>query len=168
MLRITIDTNCINARQRDTSLNELEERARASEFELTATAVMLDELDRDLTTLGQARREKAARLPIAHSGFMIGYSTVGGHDVIGGPDAYRHVDAIAPFVRPGTRWDDLDTNTQRDIMHLSAHMTYGWDIFVSRDGEILAAADALLKELGLRVMTPEDALALVLQSSREK
>jgi hypothetical protein len=161
MLGVTIDTNCINARQRDGVLNELEERARTGQLKLTATAVMLEELDRDFTTLGQARREKAARMPIARSGFMVGHSAVGGHDVIGGPDAYGHVDALAAIVFPGTGWEDLDPRTQRDIMHLSAHLTYGWDIFVSRDRAVLAAAETLQRELGLRVMCPEDALAMV-------
>jgi hypothetical protein len=158
MLRVTIDTNCINAKRAHSALNRLEDLARQGVIELTTTFVMAAELASDRTRHGEARRQKAARLKTARSGFMVGRSAVGGPDLIGGPDAYAHVPAISAIIRPGVTWDDIDKNTQRDILFLSAHRTYGWEMFVTSDTGILECADALATVVGIRVKTPDQAL----------
>jgi hypothetical protein len=81
-----------------------------------------------------------------------------GRSAVGGPDAYAHVPAISAIIRPGVTWDDIDRNTQRDILFLSAHRTYGWEIFVTSDTGILRCADALGTVVGTRVKTPDQAL----------
>lgn len=158
MIRVTIDTNCINVKGMQSAVNRLEHLGQRGVIKLTMTFVTATELKSDRTKFGEARRQKAARLPTARSGFMIGRSTVGGPDVIGGPDAYAYVDAIGAIIRPGVSWEGIDENTQRDILHLSAHRTYGWEMFVTSDGGILDHSDSLLEKIGIRVMTPETAL----------
>lgn len=88
---------------------------------------------------------------------MIGHSTVGGPDVVGGPNVYEHVDALAEIIRPHTAWYNIDSNTQRDILHLAAHLTYKWEIFVTEDKGILKHAEQL-SALGVNVMTSKGAL----------
>ena len=156
-LRLTIDTNCINVRQADAFMNQLEGFARQGLIEITTTFSLGKDLAFDETKLGEARRIKASRLPQARSGFIIGRSTVGGPDVIGGPDIYARVDPIAEIIAPGIAWEKIYTNTQRDILHLAAHLTYGWEIFLTGDKGILDHASELAA-LGIRVMTPQAAL----------
>jgi len=95
LLRVTIDTMCINARAARRDLNRLEDLNRRGLIKLTTTPAIRMDLESDLTKYGEARRQKAARLPCAASGFMVGRSMVGGPDVIGGPDLYAHVDEIS-------------------------------------------------------------------------
>ncbi len=124
---------------------------------MTTTFALGEDLAFDKTKLGEARRIKASRLPQARSGFMIGHSAVGGPDVIGGPDVYAHVDSIAEIIAPAVAWEEIHTNTQRDILHLAAHLTYGWEIFITEDKGILDHASKLIT-LGIRAMTPKAAL----------
>jgi len=156
-LRVTIDTNCINVRQAHTFMNQLEELARRGAIQITTTFALGEDLAFDKTKLGEARRIKAARLPQARSGFMVGHSTVGGPDVIGGPNVYAHVDSIAEVIAPAVAWEEIRTNTQRDILHLAAHLTYGWELFVTEDKGILDHSTKLAA-LGIRTMTPVAAL----------
>jgi hypothetical protein len=61
--RVTIDTNCINAKGRVPELNELEELNRLGSITLTTTRVLLEELKGDLTKFGEPRRLKAGTMP---------------------------------------------------------------------------------------------------------
>jgi len=156
-IRVTIDTNCINVREAHTFMNQLEKLAQRGLIEITTTFALGADLTFDKSKYGEARRAKASRLPTARSGFMIGRSTIGGPDVVGGPDVYAHVDPISEIIAPGITWEAIDNKTQRDILHLSAHLTYSWDIFLTEDKGILKYASEL-DTLGIRAMTPEIAL----------
>lgn len=156
-LRVTIDTNCINVKQAHFCMNQIEDIARRGKIKLTTTFAISEDLDFDKTQFSEARRTKALRLPMARSGFMIGHSMVGGPDVIGGPNVYEHVDSIAEIIVPATNWEDIHTNSQRDILHLAGHLTYGWELFVTEDKGILKHA-LKLAELGVEVLTPQETL----------
>lgn len=126
---------------------------------LTTTRVLLDELQEDLTAFGEARRLKARAMPRGTSGFMLGHSQLSGGDVLGGPNAYKHVEPITQIIRPGRSWDELDGNTQHDVMHLAIHHANGWDLFVTMDKGILDHAGQLASDMGLLVVSPEETLA---------
>lgn len=162
--RVTIDTNCINAKGRVQALNELEELERLGSITLTTTRVLLEELQEDLTAFGEARRLKARAMPSGTSGFVLGRSRLSGADVLGGPNAYGHVEQITQIIRPGCSWDDLDGNTHRDVMHLAIHHANGWDLFVTMDKGILDHAEQLASDMGLFVVSPEEALAWLIRS----
>ena len=150
-LTLTIDTNCINARQAAPALRPAETLARAGQLEIRSTHVLLEELASDRTRSAEARRAKAARLPKDSPEFMTGHSTVGGPDVIGGADVDRHIPAIHAIVAPGRTWEGLSPNTQADIRHLTTHHAYGRDIFVTQDKGILAHREDL-QHFGIRVL----------------
>ncbi|MEQ1773856.1 MAG: hypothetical protein ABL891_08740 [Burkholderiales bacterium] len=160
--RVTIDTNCINVKGQHPLVNALESLAERGMIKITSTFALAEDLRFDHTKLGEARRLKASRLPQARSGFMVGHSKVGGPDVVGGPNVYAHVDAIANVIAPMKAWQDIESNTQRDILHLAAHRTYDWDIFITEDKGILRRSPELAL-LGIRVMSPQSALDHLVQ-----
>jgi hypothetical protein len=88
---------------------------------------------------------------------VLGHSRLSGPDVLGGPNAYKHIDAIIAIIRPGLNWKQLDGNTQRDVMHLAIHHANAWDLFVTTDTGISNYAKPLADELGIFVASPEDA-----------
>ncbi|MBI4380084.1 MAG: hypothetical protein HY574_02655 [candidate division NC10 bacterium] len=161
MFRVTIDTNCINARRCISALNALEVLAKQGVVEITSTRILAEELARDKTQLGSSRRTKASQLRSGTSGFVMRRSTLRGGDALGAPNAYVYLDRIARLIRPDLEWHELDENTQRDIMHLAIHRAHNWDLFVTMDKLILLQSKMLLSDLGLRVMSPEDALKTV-------
>jgi len=161
MIRLTIDTNAINARQRVEELNRLERLASEGKVEIRTTHVLLEELEADETQAASTRRAKAARLPRDSPGFMVGHSTVGGPDVIGGRDVDPLVANVLVILGAGRPFESLDANSQRDIRHLATHHAYGRDLFVTSDKGLLRHAQAL-QSCGIRVRTPKDALAWVL------
>jgi hypothetical protein len=154
---VTIDTNCINARGKHESVNVLEELHRRGLIELTSTFALAADLKLDKTSWGDARRAKAAGIRQGRSGFMVGRSTVGGPDVIGGPDIYVHVPTIMGAICPGKSWDAITQNSKHDVLHLATHRTYGWDVFVTDDKGILRAHESLAT-LGIVVCSPTAAL----------
>jgi hypothetical protein len=159
-LRLTLDTNCINLRQGLAAMNALESLAASGKIKLVTASAMIDDLAFDKSRLAQARLDKANRLLEARGAFMVGHSHVGGYDVLGGPSIYEHVDRIAEALRDGQSWERLDGNSQRDVLHLAAHLANDFEVFVTRDGAILDSA-VRLRALGLLVLSPEDALAFV-------
>jgi len=135
--------------------------SRTDALEITTTRVLAEELALDRTRLGATRRRKARQLLTGHSGFVVGRSMVGGPDVIGGPAVYSNVDAVAAIVVPAVVWSSIPLITQRDIIHLAIHCTYNWDFFVTLESGILGKAKLLSDALGIRVLTPDAALAAV-------
>jgi hypothetical protein len=160
-IRITIDTNCINARGHIPALNALEVLTKQRVVEITSTRILAEELARDKTQLGPNRRAKASQLQSGTSGFVLRRSTLRGGEAFGAPNAYVYLGRIARIIRPDLEWHELDENTQRDIMHLAIHRAHNWDLFVTMDNLILLQSKVLLSDLGLRVMSPEDALKTV-------
>ena len=167
VIRITIDTNCINARGRIPALNALEVLAKQGIVEITSTRILAEELARDKTQWGPSRRAKASQLRSGTSGFVMRRSRLRGGDALRAPNAYVYLDRIARIIRPDLEWHELDENTQRDIMHLAIHRAHNWDLFVTMENLILLQSKALLSDLGLRVMSPEDALKTVNEMKSE-
>ena len=129
--KLTLDTNCINVRQSLAAMTALEVLAAQNLVELVTATAMLDDLAFDKTRLAQARKDKAYRLLQGRGAFMVGHSHVGGDDVVGGPNIYAHIDAVAGALSDGQRWETLDSNSQRDALHLAAHLTYAFNAFVT-------------------------------------
>ncbi|MDE2180195.1 MAG: hypothetical protein KGJ40_05000 [candidate division NC10 bacterium] len=161
VIRITIDTMCINARGHIPALNALEVLAKQRVIEITSTRILAEELARDKTQFGPNRRAKASQLQSGTSGFVMRRSTLRGGDALGAPNAYVYLDRIARIIQPDLEWHELDEHTQRDIMHLAIHRAHNWDLFVTKEKEILRKSRVLLSDLGLRVMSPKGALKTV-------
>lgn len=152
---------CINARGHIPALNALEVLAKQGVIEITSTRILAEELARDKTQLGPNRRAKASQLQSGTSGFVMRRSTLRGGDALRAPNAYVYLNRIARIIRPNLEWHELDEHTQRDIMHLAIHRAHNRDLFVTGENRILRQSKVLLSDLGLRVMSPEDALKTI-------
>ncbi len=52
-------------------------------------------------------------------------------------------------------------------MHLAIHRAHNWDLFLTKENQILSQPKVLFSALGLRVMSPEDALRTVSEMKSE-
>jgi hypothetical protein len=152
---------------RISALNALEVLAKQEIVEITSTRILAEELARDKTQRGPSRRAKASQLRSGTSAFVMRRSRLRGGDALRAPNAYVYLDRIARIIRPDLEWHELDENTQRDIMHLAIHRAHNWDLFVTMENLILLQSKVLLSDLGLRVMSPEDALKTVNEMKSE-
>ena len=76
-LTITIDTNAINAKQRDEKLNFLEQYAQRGLVEIFKTDVLDTELLADRTNDAEKRRDKSSNLPEDIGVWALGHSRLG-------------------------------------------------------------------------------------------
>jgi hypothetical protein len=150
--RITLDTGCVNARQRDPDLNRLEAWSKAGQISLQRSRVLLEELQ------GQRRIVKAQSLSPQPSLWTLGRSSLGSdeHAVL----AARMPDetALARIVFPTTT--DLTEGHRYDVRHLQWHVHTGGDLFVTHDGDFLRHHRELYR-IGIWVFRPAEAVAHV-------
>jgi hypothetical protein len=150
--RITLDTGCVNARQMDTDLNQLEAWSRAGRISLQRSRVLLEELR------GRRRIVKAKSLSPQPSLWVLGQSSLGSdeHAVL----AARMPDetALATILFPTTT--HLTAGHRRDVRHLQWHVHTGGHAFVTRDGDFLRHHSELHR-VGIWVFSPAAAVAHV-------
>ena len=151
--RITIDTNCINARGAIEALNLLERWAAGGKIEIQRSAPFSVEVRGTLKR--EAKAEKVDDHPPL---FILGSSTLGGGAVLAGPDLS---DEIQKILFPGVAHFSL--NQQRDVQHLSEHIRTGGHLFVTLDKRDFMAGNKEkdLRALGVWVVTPEKAVELL-------
>ena len=150
--RVTLDTGCLNARERDPNLNTLERWAATGFLELQRSEAMLSEL------AGKARVEKAQRLARHPGLFTLGSSILGGPDVLAGPDLPDELQQILfPTARP------LTDNQRHDIEHLRLHVQTGGDIFVTLNANdfITRGRQETLRSFGIWVLPPKELVGLL-------
>ncbi len=150
--RVTLDTGCVNARGLDPDLNTLERWAATGSLELQRSEAMLSEL------AGKARVEKAERLGRQPGLFTLGSSTLGGPDVLAGPDLPVELHQI---LFPTARL--LTDNQRHDIEHLRLHVRTGGDIFVTLNANdfITRGRQETLRSFGTWVLSPKELVGLL-------
>lgn len=151
-LRVTIDTNAINARGRNPHLRQLETWHGLGLIEIIRTRILTEEIQPYADGL-----RKAHSYSERTSGFVMRRSTVRGGDVVGGPNAYRWLPAVTQILFPDKSFEELHVRSQRDVMHLCIHKANRLDYFVTMDNDILGHAAALRNEVGITALSPEDA-----------
>jgi hypothetical protein len=149
--RLSLDTNCVNALQKNPDLNALEHWARLGRIVLERSDAFLDELK------GMLRRQKAETIaphqPVWRLG-VVGASELGVNTFLAGPDLQ---DEISEALFPTTA--ELTDNQERDVEHLRSHVITGADAFVTIDGDFfLSGKQELLRKQGIWVFTPTQAV----------
>ena len=150
--RLTVNTGCINAKQKDPDLNKLEDWKTQGLLGIEKASVLLKELK------GENRREKA-RQTDPHPGlFTLGASVLGGGDVLAGPNIPAVLRQILfPTV------SNLNTRQENDIEHLRAHIQVGADIFVTKNTAdfIKNGKQEQLATIGVWVFQPSTLVSLL-------
>lgn len=150
--RITLDTGCVNARQKIADLNQLEAWSKAGRISLQRSGVLLEELK------GRRRIIKAQSLNPQPSLWTLGRSSLG-------PDEHAVLaaqmpseDTLTKILFPTTR--HLTAGHRRDAQHLQWHVHTGGDLFVTRDLDFLRQNQKLY-QIGIWVFAPAEAVAHV-------
>lgn len=150
--RITIDTNCINAKQASAPLNLLEKWAKEGKIEIQKSTPFSVEAQ------GNAKRETKEKQVDGHpSLFTLGSSSFSGGAVLAGPDLTKEIQIILfPGVTP------LSIGQERDVQHLAEHVRTGGHLFVTIDTSDFMSGnkEKKLRSLGVWAVTPEKAVAL--------
>ena len=151
--RITIDTCCLNVKKKIHALNVLESWERQGHIEIQRADALMKELK------GQERIEKAQKIP-GHPGlFTLGQSTLGGGDVLAGPDLGEELKGI---LFPTTK--KLTRKQHMDVRHLQQHVSTGGHCFVTintKDFIDGGKAEKLHNEFGVWVFNPDKIVALL-------
>ena len=170
VLRLTLDTNCINLRKIVPALNELERLAEQGIVQLAATPEMLLDLERDQSRYAEQRREKASLLheqihnrPTKTKPTPPGSSEKTLDDPVTRETVERGLrhwlQILFPSGPPNGKMVD-------DILHVLIHRAWKRDIFVTMDDDLLSRRDEL-KTLGVIVCKPDEALQRVRDQVRD-
>ena len=179
MLRLTLDTNCVihaaQAQPCGLQVNELVDLARDSRIGLWITEAFIVDQERAPTEQHQrnlawlSQRSTIGRIP---GPFRLGYSTLGGPDVLTG-DYTPAVDALLceillPDRLQAERLDENDATViakwrqkVTDVQHLTAHRMAGHDAFVTSDyHDMLRHRQTIRRRTGIVVVEPLEAVQL--------
>jgi len=152
--RITIDTNCINARQAHEALNQLEKWKSEGKIEIQKSTPFSVEAQGNLK-----REAKEKQVPNHPPVFVLGSTFLGGDAVLAGPDLRKEIQAT---LFPGVA--ELSQGQERDVQHLAEHVRTGGHFFVTLDtSDFMAGSkEKKLRSLGIWAVTPEKAVKLLI------
>jgi hypothetical protein len=151
--RITVDTNCVNSKHKNVDLNTLERWESERHILLQRSSAFLDEHRGP-----DARQAKAEAIAPHPQLFTIGISTLGGGDVLAGPDMQYEIRKI---LFPTTK--DLTPTQAQDVEHLRQHVRTGGRAFLTLNVRdfIRKGKQRALSDLGIWVFTPQELVELL-------
>lgn len=91
--------------------------------------------------------------------WVLGHSRLG-HLQLASPDDARRLDELFTILFPGSNRDRPNLQSLRDTMHIATAIKYCADAFITREKRLLNKSDRVLEAHGLRILTPEDAMAV--------
>lgn len=151
--RITIDTNCVNAKHEDDALNTLEKWEKEGKLILQRSDTFLKELK------GPPERiSKGMSFKQQPSLFTLDVSNLDGDDVLAGPDTQNDLRFI---LFPTTQ--NLNNNQANDIEHLRQHVMTGGHAFITKNTNdfIKNGKKEKLWNLGIWVFEPIELIELL-------
>lgn len=148
--RVTVDTGCVNARQGDKDLNQLEAWNSDGTIRLERSRVLLQELG------GQKRIQKAQSISPHPSLWTLGQSSLGPGEGAVLAARMPQEEALTNILFPTTR--ELTPGHRRDAQHLQWHVHTGGDVFVTNDGDFLRHHEELYRN-GIWVFSPAQTVA---------
>jgi hypothetical protein len=151
--RITIDTNCINAKRAIIALNLLEKWKTEEKIEIQKSTPFSIEAQGTL-----AREAKAKNIPNHPPLFILDSSALGSGAVLAGPDIRNKIQRI---LFPGV--SHLSVNQERDVQYLGEHVRTGGHLFVTLDKSDFRAGnkERQLRALGIWAVSPEKAVNFI-------
>ena len=156
MKNFTIDSNSINARQKNISLNELEQLAISGKVKIVGTQRLFDEMK--AYDLG---RNKSLNIDNVYEPFIVGLSRIGSAYIAPENDK-PSFKQLANILFPNTPTSLLNNNQKNDVMHLVGHMFSSSNYFVTMNTRDFIDQDkaSQLEALGILVVTPNEALQI--------
>jgi hypothetical protein len=154
-MRLTVDTSCINAKQRSPELNQIENWQSQGLLEIQkATPFTIETLANSLPEAEAKERLIPKHPPLQE----LGRCMFGGGSVLAGPDLTAEIKSI---LFPSTK--ELTMNQTRDIQHLDEHVRTGGHLFVTLNTRdfVVSGKEAKLRKLGVWAITPTIALSLL-------
>lgn len=152
---VYIDTNCINARQKDDSLNELEKLHEVGKIQIEKTSVLDTELQEGKGyPLGL---NKSDRYIESYEVAVLDHSRLG-HSVVGGNNDEKMFSRILEILWGKKHRTRYSKSEIRDAMHLFTAIRYGGSYFITLERDLLIKAELLQKEFGIKTRSPKDCL----------
>jgi len=176
-IKITIDSNLINARQKDEVLNELENMFKRGIIEIVGSQRLFDEMNTE-NRLKKAQNYQNISEPFVLCKSRIGYAYISCNE------KQPSFEELSDILFPSKKITELAPSEENDIMHLIAHAHSDSDYFVTRNTKDFIDAkrtninktsedlknqkrEKLLK-LGIKVKTPEEILKIILNQINHK
>jgi len=127
---LTVDTNLINAKQRMTSMNKLEQWRDEGKLKIVGTFRLKMEIG---TYKNRKASEKEKTIPNVSEPLILNQSFIG-HAYLAAPnDKAPQFWDLSAIMFPGKDYKKLTKNESNDVMHLISHYFSGSDIFVTDD-----------------------------------
>ncbi len=155
LLSIYIDTNCINARQKDPALNELEALHDKGLILIEKADVLETELMEGKGYPAGIR--KSHNFTTSFGPAVIGHSRIGSCIIGSDRSATDHQALLALLFGEGP----YSKNDVRDVMHLLTVAHYMGDVFVTNEQAILQKAVEIEQMYRIKAMNPGDCSAFV-------
>ena len=167
MLTLTFDTCCINAKQKNEELNQLEKLSKKGIIQIVgSTSVEEELLQPDREPYGTQRLNKFGEWDSMDTAYwVLGYSRLGISTKLGDESTQQEMGSMAKILFPDKDWHSLRHRQIRDVMALHTHWSNRRDVFVTLDNHFIGKKKdkkRKLKEIfGIVVMTPKEALDYV-------
>ena len=157
--RITIDTNCINARSSLPAMTRLEYLHSEGRVQIVKTDVLDTELSEWQGHRGERARRKPAQLHEDIGVWVLGHSRLGHTRLAGDDDVLLYEELEQEiFELPQKK---LSRRQVRDVMIIATHLKHGRDYLVTLDRGLIDRASRLREKFGITVLTPDECLSLV-------
>lgn len=158
MISVYIDTNCVNARQNNAALNQLEKLYEEEKIIIETTDTFETELLEGKSYSRGLR--KAMNYVFSFGPSVVGHSRIGSC-IVGSEEDDRRLGRVLEIIFGRKLRKDYSRNQIRDAMHLATTIRYGGTYFVTQDNSLLKKAEVIRKEFQTIIVTPEDCLRLV-------
>lgn len=157
---VYIDTNCINANQKDKAINHLEKLYGEDK-------ILIETTDTLETEFNEGKGYPKGKLKASNSYIysygpaVVGHSRIG-FSIVGTDEDDKRLGKVLSIIFGQKNRKDYDRNEIRDCMHISTAIRYGGTHFVTYDKALLDKSEAIKNEFGIKIKKPADALKEIL------
>ncbi len=155
-IKLTIDTNLINARQKDWRMNKIEQWRDEGKLSVVGTHRLTMEV---AAYKNEKALDKEKKIPNVHEPGVLDKSCFDSCYFASSENNSPQFWDISSILFPRKDWKKLSDNESNDVMHLMAHYYAKVDIFLTnntndfvKDGR----RESLKGKFGIVVMTPQE------------
>lgn len=162
-LRITIDTNCVNASGRQEDMTVIEKYKERGLIEICTTIRMLNEMGEDISKPLTKLQRKAKQYPeiqISNRWGMMRWDE-GNYGPLPDDAQIPKPEEIVEVLFPNETWESLTNDSTKkgmlnDVLHLQVHIYSQNDYFVTMDDHFLDKRVLLKERFGVGIYTPSE------------
>ena len=155
---IVIDTNCINARQKDIALNELEQLADGGNITVETTDALLNELDRKGSY--PQGKDKARKYIFSMGAFVFGQSKLE-MSIVGSKEDDDRLGNLLNIFFGHKRRQNYSNREMGDVRQIATAIKYGANFFVTRDRVLLNNSNEIKNKFEITIADPEECVNAV-------